>query len=189
MSGNDTIIVDSDISFSEAISGSDAPMEIIDRLTLIDVLYYSFDAIRHHGQIIVDCDLEDDIYEIFSLIEELRFPIGKVIPIVRYNWQDQASMAANNCSGFNFRFIEGTTNLSLHALGRAVDINPVQNPIVYEDGRIAPSGKNYNASKSGTFTADHSVVKEFINRGWLWGVNFEKIKDYHHFQKQQHAGS
>jgi hypothetical protein len=183
VSGDDRIIVDSDISFAEAISGSDAPVEIIDRLALIDVLYYSFDGARHHGQIVADCDLEEDIYEIFSLIEKLKFPIGKAIPIVRYNWNDQASMDVNNCSGFNFRFIEGTTNLSLHALGRAVDINPVQNPIVYEDGRIAPLGKTYNAGKPGTFTADHPIVMEFVKHGWEWGGNFEKIKDYHHFQK------
>jgi hypothetical protein len=183
MHDDDTVIVDSDIGFSEAISGSNAPMEIIDRLGLINVLYYSFDGVSHHWQIVVDSDLENDIYKIFLLIEKLRFPVGKAIPIVQYNWRDQASMAANNCSGFNFRLIEGTTNLSLHALGRAVDINPVQNPIIYEDGRIAPPGKTYNASKAGTFTADHPIVEEFIKHGWQWGGNFEKIKDYHHFQK------
>jgi peptidoglycan LD-endopeptidase CwlK len=180
---DDDIIVDSNFSFEEAICGTKGPLEIIDRLVLIDVLYYSFDQTRHHGQIVADRDLEDDIYEIFSLIEKLKFPLGKVIPIVRYNWQDQASMAANNCSGFNFRFIEGTTNLSLHARGRAVDINPVQNPIIYEDGKIAPPGKTYNPSKPGALTADHPVVMEFIKRGWQWGGNFDKIKDYHHFQK------
>ena len=180
---NSEIIVDSNISFDEAVFGSNAPVEVIDRLVLLDVLYYSFDRAKHHGQIVINYVLEDDICEIFSVIEKLKFPIGKVVPIVRYAWRDQASMAANNCSGFNFRFIEGTSNLSLHAYGRAVDLNPVQNPIIYQDGRIAPPGKSYNPTKPGTLTDDNPVLAEFLKRGWQWGGNFEKVKDYHHFQK------
>ena len=174
---------DCNFGFSQAIDGSAATLQIIDRLSLLDVLYYSFDGVRHQGQIIVDGDLEDDVYEIFAAIEKLRFPVGKVVPIVEYKWDDHQSMAANNSSGFNFRVIEGTTKLSLHALGRAVDINPVQNPIIYADGRIAPAGAVYNTKKAGTFAAEHPIVTEFLRRGWHWGGNFEQFKDYHHFEK------
>ena len=174
---------DCNFGFSQAIDGSAAPLQIIDRLSLLDVLYYSFDGVRHQGQIIVDGDLEDDVYEIFAAIEKLRFPVGKVVPIVEYKWNDHQSMAANNSSGFNFRVIEGTTKLSLHALGRAVDINPVQNPIIYADGRIAPAGAVYNTKKAGTLAAEHPIVTEFLRRGWHWGGNFEQFKDYHHFEK------
>jgi hypothetical protein len=179
----DIIIVDSNMSFSEAVSGSNAPKEIIDRLVMLDVLYYSFDELKHHGQIIIDADLEDDIFAIFSLIEKQRFPIGKAIPIVQYNWKDHDSMADNNCSGFNFRMIEGTTRLSLHATGRALDINPLLNPVFYTNGRVAPTGAIYNTKKPGTFTGENLVVAEFLKRGWRWGGNFDKPRDYHHFQK------
>jgi len=64
------IIVDSAISFSEAIEGTNAPEQILDSLSLVDVLYYSFDGLKHQGQIIVNNDLEDDVYEIFALIEK-----------------------------------------------------------------------------------------------------------------------
>jgi len=180
---DESLTTDCNFGFSQAIDGSPAPLEIIDRLSLLDVFYYSFDGVRRQGQIIVNSDLEDDVSEIFSLIEKIRFPLGAVIPIVAYKWDDHASMAANNCSGFNFRVVEGTTKLSLHALGRAVDINPVQNPIIYADGRIAPTGANYNPEKAGTLHADHPLVREFLRRGWHWGGNFEQFKDYHHFEK------
>ncbi|PKN05865.1 MAG: hypothetical protein CVU72_07385, partial [Deltaproteobacteria bacterium HGW-Deltaproteobacteria-7] len=85
---NEEIIIDSAISFAEAIEGSTAPLEIIDSLSMIDVNYYSFDGLRHQGQILVEARLEDDIYEIFELINQLKFPVGKVIPIVAYRWDD-----------------------------------------------------------------------------------------------------
>jgi hypothetical protein len=183
MTDNEEIIIDSMISFSEAIEGTTAPLEIIDSLCLLDVMYYSFDGIKHQGQLLVKSELEDDIYEIFALIEKLQFPVGKAIPIMAYSWDDHESMAANNSSGFNFRVIEGTTKLSMHSLGKAVDINPVQNPVIYPNGVIAPEGAKYLPQNKGTFTADNAMVREFIKRGWHWGGNFDQPKDYHHFEK------
>lgn len=177
------IIIDSAMSFAEAIEGSAAPLEVIDALSLADVIYYSFDGLRHQGQILVEATLEDDVYEIFQLIEKIKFPIGKAIPIVAYNWEDGDSMADNNSSGFNFRVIEGTNKLSLHSFGRAIDVNPVQNPVIYPAGIIAPDGATYRPKNNGTFTAKHPVILEFIRRGWHWGGNFEQPKDYHHFEK------
>jgi peptidoglycan LD-endopeptidase CwlK len=180
---DENIIIDSEMNFSGAVYGSLAPLELIDCLSMIDVLYYSFDGKKHKGQIIVANDLEDDVYEIFSFIEKIKFPVGKVIPIIEYNWQDQESMADNNSSGFNYRVIEGTTKLSLHSLGRAVDINPLQNPVIYPDGRIAPAAGEYSPKQAGTFDDHHPIVEEFLKHGWYWGGNFEQPKDYHHFEK------
>ncbi len=183
MNDKNQIIIDSAMSFAEAIEGSAAPLSVIDSLSLVDVTHYSFDGLRHHGQLIVDAELEDDIYEIFMLIEKLKFPVGKVIPIVAYHWEDVDSMADNNSSGFNFRVIEGTNKLSLHSFGRAIDINPIQNPVIYPGGIIAPDGASYRSQNNGAFTSEHPVVLEFIRRGWQWGGNFEQPKDYHHFEK------
>ena len=183
MSRDDNIIVDSDFSFSDALAGTNAPLEIVDRLSMVDVFYFSFDGMRHQGQIIINSELEDDVCEIFVLIAKLKFPIGKAIPIVAYSWLDGESMAANNTSCFNYRVIEGTTKLSLHSFGRALDINPVQNPVIYPNGLIAPEGAVYNPQKKGAFTAANPIVQEFLKRGWHWGGNFEQPKDYHHFEK------
>ncbi|HDQ04680.1 MAG TPA: M15 family peptidase [Deltaproteobacteria bacterium] len=176
-------IIDSDYNFSQAIAGTNAPLHVVDRLSMLDVCYFSFDGLRHQGQIIVDQAFEDDVAEIFALMEELKFPVGKVIPICAYGWRDDDSMKDNNSSGFNFRLIEGTTNLSLHALGRALDINPLQNPIIYPGGIIAPAGAAYDPRQAGTLSAEHPVVEEFLIRGWRWGGNFDHLKDYHHFEK------
>lgn len=180
---NEEIIMDSSMSFSEAIEGTTAPEEIVDSLALVDVLYYSFDGRKHQGQIIVNRELEDDVYELFNFIEKILFPVEKVVPIVAYQWNDHNSMADNNSSSFNFRVIEGTTKLSMHSLGKAVDINPVQNPVIYPNGIIVPEGAKYLPENRGTFTANNAIVQEFIRRGWHWGGNFDQPKDYHHFEK------
>lgn len=183
MNNKNELTVDSAMSFAEAVEGSLAPLEIIDSMAIIDVAYTSFDGLRHQGQIVADARLEDDIYEMFELIEKLKFPVGKVIPIVAYQWEDGDSMADNNSSAFNFRVIAGTNKLSLHSFGRALDINPVQNPVIYPAGIVAPAGASYRPQNRGAFTADHPIVLEFIRRGWHWGGNFEQPKDYHHFEK------
>ena len=121
-------------------------------------------------------------------MEQWRFPIAGVVPIVRYGWSDEASMAADNSSAFNYRTIAGTDRLSRHALGRAVDINPRENPAVYPDGRIAPAGAVYRPGSPGTFTDDHPVVCAFREKGWHWGGHFDHMRDYHHFEKPETTG-
>jgi peptidoglycan L-alanyl-D-glutamate endopeptidase CwlK len=92
-------------------------------------------------------------------------------------------MAADNSSAFNYRLIAGTDRLSRHALGRAVDINPRENPAIYPDGRIVPAGAVRRPGKPGTFTEDHPVVRAFREKGWRWGGDFTHLRDYHHFEK------
>ncbi len=179
----DISIIDSDMSFADAVSGTKAPAEIIDSLCLVDVRYHAFDGLLHVGQLIVHKGVKEDILEIFALIEETKFPVARVIPIVKYAWSDDLSMAGNNTSAFNYRFVSGTERLSSHAYGRAVDINPYLNPVIYGNGHIDPSGALYDPGRAGTFSGTHPIVREFLNRGWRWGGNFRSSIDYHHFDK------
>jgi hypothetical protein len=119
---DDEIIIDSDYSFEEIFSDIKIPEKIKKNLKLISVEYFSFDDNLHRGQILIHKDLASEIIEIFSVIKEKKFPINKVIPIVKYNWSDDRSMNDNNSSAFNFRYIKGTTKLSSHALGRAIEL-------------------------------------------------------------------
>lgn len=180
----DEPIIDSDLTFKEAIAGTQAPKELRDELVLIDVQYYSTDGKLHQGQLVVHEDVKKDVLEIFEIIKEEKFPVKKVLPIVEYDWSDDASMEDNNTSGFNYRYIAGTKRLSNHAFGKAVDINPRFNPVIYADGRISPSGAEYDPEKEGTFASDHPIVQAFKERGWRWGGDFQSFKDYHHFDKQ-----
>lgn len=178
-----TLIIDSDMAFEDAIAGTDAPREIIASLSLANVRYWAFDGKLHKGQLIIHRGIVKDVVEIFDFIEKTKFPVARVIPIVKYKWSDDMSMADNNTSAFNYRVVMGTERLSHHAHGRAVDINPCLNPVIYDNGRIDPAGAAYNPEKPGTLYASHALVKEFIARGWRWGGNFRSSVDYHHFDK------
>lgn len=176
-------IVDSAMDFRQATAGTQAPEGILENLCLLDVRYTGFDGRPHAGQIVVHRELETELVELFSLIEALKFPVAQAVPIVRYGWSDEASMAADNCSAFNHRPIAGTDRLSRHATGRALDINPRENPAVYPDGRIAPAGAAWRPGEPGTLTGEHPVVVAFQKRGWRWGGLFDHMRDYHHFEK------
>lgn len=180
----DNVIVDSNFTWEQAIKGTNATKEVLDELYLLDVKYYSIDGKIHKGQIIIAKELKNEVKEVFELILKEKFPVNKVIPIVKYNWSDSASMADNNSSSFCYRVIAGTNKLSQHALGRAVDINPYFNPFI-ENGIITPKGGKYDTNRKGTFTKDSPIVKKFIELGWRWGGNFNDYKDYHHFDKKK----
>lgn len=178
------IIVDSDISFEEAVVGTKAPKEIIQKLCIINVKYYSFDGKLHSGQLVVNQAVKDEIIELFQLIEQNKFPIGKAIPIVKYGWDDNKSMEDNNTSSFNYRNIAGTDRLSKHSYGLAIDINPLQNPVVYPDGKMVPKKAKYDLKSKGTLSDTSFIVKFLKAKGWRWGGEFQQYKDYHHFDKE-----
>jgi peptidoglycan LD-endopeptidase CwlK len=178
-----TAIVDSRMTFEEATAGTKAPGGVIDRLCLVDVRYRAFDGRLHQGQLVIHQEVKTDVVEIFALIERTEFPVFQVMPIVKYGWSDDLSMADNNTSAFNYRLVQGTDRLSNHAFGRAVDINPYFNPVIDEDGRIDPPGAGYISERAGTLDDSHPVVREFLNRGWRWGGHFRPKKDYHHFDQ------
>lgn len=178
------IIIDSKMTFEEAIAGSPAPKEIIENIEIVDIDYYSFDGKIHRGQIVIHKELVNDIKQVFKLMKSVKFPIQKVIPIVKYQWSDSLSMLDNNTSAFNYRTVEGTKRLSNHATGRAIDINPFLNPYRGRTGKISPKGATYNTKVRGTLAKNDTIVKEFLKLGWKWGGNWKTIKDWHHFEKK-----
>ena len=176
------IIIDADYTFDEALSESNIPSSVKNTLALVTVNYYGFDGKLHQGQIIVNKDIVNDIVDIFKVIEEIKFPVEKVVPIVEYNWSDEKSMNDNNTSSFNYRFISGSRILSMHANGLAIDINPKQNPYV-KNGTSIPAGSEYKLNNMGTIKPDSKIVKVFKEKGWTWGGDWKSLKDYQHFQK------
>lgn len=179
-------IEDSTMTFEEAMQGvtSECPASTIEKQTLVEVFYYSFDGRIHRGQIVIDQRLANDIREVFQLAFEIKFPITSVIPLSheQFGWSDDRSMNENNTSGFNYRPIARQTNLSSHSFGFAIDINPRLNPYCQTGGRVSPKGSFYNPICPGTLTADHPIVKKFQELGWEWGGQW-KNPDYQHFQK------
>jgi len=177
------IIIDCNYTFNEAIKGIEIPNSITEQLTLVNVEYYSFDEKLHKGQIVINKKTSKDVKAIFEIIKETRFPIAKVIPIVKYKWNDEASMNDNNTASFNYRKVEGTKVLSAHSNGMAIDINPLQNPQI-KGTVVKPQTARYDPKVKGTILRDSKLVNEFVKRGWQWGGRWRSSKDYQHFEKK-----
>jgi peptidoglycan LD-endopeptidase CwlK len=183
-------VTDSKMSKQAVFDGLDpnCPKEIRKRQKIVKLKYYSFDGKIHKGQLVIDKSLVKDIKKVFKLALTEKFSIQSVIPISHPNfrkngrWDDDLSMIANNTSAFNYREKTGGGSLSNHAYGRAIDINTVQNPYIKGKILLPPNGI-YQPNTAGTFTADHPIVKKFIELGWDWGGNWTNLKDYQHFEK------
>lgn len=175
-------IIDANYTLDQALQGTEAPYAITKNLRLIDVQYFSFDGKLHQGQLIIHKNLLVDIEKIFNLIKLSKFPIAKVIPIVKYQWQDSLSMADNNSSAFNYRVMANSSKLSYHAHGVAIDFNPVQNPYI-KGTNTQPAGATYDMEKKGTLTKQSPVYLLFKKMGWEWGGDWQTLKDYQHFEK------
>lgn len=189
-------IVDSRMTRAEALAQNPAfpaPQEIIQQQRLLEVKYHGFDGRIHAGQIVVNASVANDLRGFFKKALALHFPIEKVIPAAapQYKWNDGVMMADNNTSGYNYRKIAGSNNLSFHAQGLAFDVNTFLNPYIYVDnnGNIVndPEGSTYDPSRPGTLTGNHPLVKYLENRGWTWGgrwtLETDEVIDYQHFEK------
>jgi D-alanyl-D-alanine carboxypeptidase len=156
-----------------------------EELRLLRLRHYGFDGRVHPGELVVNAALADEVFEIFERIFAAAFPIESLRRIDDYEADDEASMAANNSSGFNFRLIDGTATLSQHAQGRAIDINPLQNPWL-RGPRVDPAaGRDYldrTQVRPGMIVRPGPVVEAFERAGWAWGGDLAQ-PDYHHFSK------
>jgi poly-gamma-glutamate synthesis protein (capsule biosynthesis protein) len=93
-------------------------------------------------------------------------------------------MRHDNTSAFNCRYVAGTSTWSQHAYGRAIDINPVENPYV-DGGRVSPPrGRRYldrSDVRRGMVVERDLVWRAFRRIGWEWGGTWTSAQDYQHF--------
>lgn len=162
-------------------------------LRYMNILYYDFNGDVQTGELICNKAIAEDLIEIFYELYKNEYQIESVRLIDDYNGDDTASMEANNTSCFNYRPVEGTSSLSKHALGCAIDINPFYNPyVVFNKGKagetyISPAGSEIYADRSKVFAykidENDLCYKLFKEHGFTWGGNWNSCKDYQHFQK------
>lgn len=154
-------------------------------LRLVTVTHLDFEGNTLTGRLIVNAALADEVAEIFRELYEAGFPIGGIALIDEYGGDDAASMAANNSSAFCVRPIAGTDRYSNHSYGRAIDINPLQNPYV-TPGRVQPEGAaeylDREQLRPGMIAPGDPCHTAFTSRGWSWGGNWPN-PDYQHFEK------
>lgn len=159
-------------------------------LRYVRVLYYGFDKKTHIGELVVNRRIAGEICKIFYSLYCRKYPIEKMVLVDEYNASDEASMADNNTSAFNYRLVSGTTRLSKHSYGMAVDINPLYNPylhILHGKKVCEPANAKKYIDRRKSFA--HKIDKHdlcyrlFTKYGFVWGGDWRNMKDYQHFEK------
>lgn len=183
------------LSATNIVSDEDAASLAIsyEDLRYLNIRYYDFNGEIQTGELICNKNIAQDLIEIFYQLYLNEYQIEKIRLIDEYNGDDTASMLDNNTSCFNYRVVDGTSSLSKHAIGCAIDINPFYNPyVVYNkngsgETYISPEGSEIYADRSQNFPykidENDLCYKLFTEHGFTWGGNWNSCKDYQHFQK------
>ena len=156
------------------------------QLRRLRLSYWGFDGKAHTGTMIANEDAVNDLVRVFHRLYAARFPIRRMRQIDAYGGSDERSLAADNTAAFNCRYAvgPGPRRWSVHAYGRAIDVNPVENPYL-ESGRVHPrSGKAYldrSNVRPGMAVRGGLLVRAFAAVGWKWGGRWKGTPDYQHF--------
>ena len=153
-------------------------------LRRVEINYVNFDGKVRRGALVVNEDVAASIVRIFTRLFEKRFAIRRMRPVELYGGDVNESLAADNTSAFNCRQpnqINAPVLKSPHANGRAIDINPRENP--WTDLRCdcwLPSPRlRERTAGQGKILERGLVWRLFRDEGWVW-QNID-VPDYMHF--------
>ena len=161
-----------------------------DDLRHIRVLHWDYDNKMHVGEMICNEIIADRVVDIMRQLFDAKYPIQRMLLPDVYDADDEAQMRDNNSSCFCYRVIAGSTKLSKHARGIAVDINTLYNPYYKDrdDGtrfiQPATAEKYCNRDWDFSYKIDHDDLcyQLFTAAGFEWGGDWTTCKDYQHFE-------
>ena len=172
----------------------------LEDLRYLTIPYYNFEQQVMLGEMIVNVDIQEDVLNIFKELFNNKYEINSMKLIDDYwilgtdgNKADNNSIEENNTSCFCYRQVTGGESISNHGYGRAIDINPQQNPYV-ENGKN--SHRNADEYVNNRYVGEpHVIVASdedicysiFTKYGFTWGGNWTNPIDYQHFEKTEPA--
>lgn len=162
-------------------------------LRYVRVLHVDKDGHTHRGEMVVNKKIADDVVDIFRQLYEARYPIERMVLPDVYDADDERQMRANNTSAFCYRNVAGTSKLSKHSRGLAIDVNTLYNPYckVKQNGQriIQPSNAARYLKRDKKFPykimKGDLCYKLFTERGFEWGGEWKTVKDYQHFELKE----
>lgn len=160
-------------------------------LRYLRLLHWDFYGNIRVGEMVCHQSISEDLMRIFRQLYDAGYPIEKMVLVDDYSADDDLSSADNNTSCFNYRTVSGGSQMSLHARGVAVDVNPLYNPYVTRNAqgevRCAPSnGIAYiDRTKDFPYKIDENDLcyKLFTEAGFTWGGSWSGNPDYMHFSR------
>lgn len=155
------------------------------KLRLLRVNHIDFDGRKRRGRLVVHERYARGMVKVLRRAFAKRFAIRRMELIDRYGGDDHRSMARDNTSAFNCRLVNGTSRWSMHAYGKAIDVNPRENPYVSGDFVSPPEGRPYadrRPRRKGMLYRNDPVANAMDRIiGWEWGGGWSGARDYQHF--------
>jgi hypothetical protein len=155
------------------------------RLRYVRVDHWTFRGREKRGELVVHRNAVPALREVFRTLFAERFPIRRMRLVDDYDGSDFDSIEADNTSAFNCRPVSGGGGWSQHAYGRAIDVNPIENPYVYANGttshRASRPYLDRRHRRRGMAVRRGALVRAFERAGWGWGGRWSPAKDYQHF--------
>lgn len=140
------------------------------------------------GELVMEAQIAQTVCDIFKELYLNHYPVEHMILVDEFDHaSDEDSIMHNNTSAFNYRTVDNTDQISDHAYGRAIDINPYYN-VYYipseNDYVFPPLGHVFLDRSSGLpyiLTEGDLCYQLFMNNGFNWGGYFGYNIDYQHF--------
>jgi D-alanyl-D-alanine carboxypeptidase len=158
----------------------------LEQLSYVTVSFWGFDGRAHTGELMVDATQAEQFVGVFHRLFDARYPIEEMRITTQADLDAPPTGDGNNTSAFACRPVTGPgrTSWSSHAYGRAVDINPFQNPYERDDLVLPELSSSYldRANvRPGMLADGDGVVSAFEGIGWAWGGLWTRPVDYMHF--------
>ncbi|MEU4691598.1 M15 family metallopeptidase [Actinoplanes sp. NPDC023714] len=165
---------------ANGFEGRDCPVPAAS-LRRIWVRYIDFQGRVHNGSLIMHRSLVAATQRAFRQLYEWRFPIMVMQPasVNMPGLTDRSVLT----SGYECRFVAGTRKWSQHSYGRAIDVNPRQNPMIRGDYLDPPNTERWldRTRYWPGMVHEGGAVEAFTAEGFAWGGRWKSLKDYMHF--------
>lgn len=153
----------------------------------VTVGFRGFDGRPHTGELLVHRDVADAVVTVFRRLFALGFPIERMRVTSAAELAAPPTGDGNTTAGFACRPTRGATTWSAHAYGKAIDVDPFQNP--YRGGdrvlpELATTYLDRDRQRPGMITP--AVVAAFRAAGWTWGGGWTSPVDLMHFTATGH---
>jgi hypothetical protein len=156
----------------------------LSRLRYLTLSFRGFDARAHTGELVVNASVADDVVTVFRRLYAAAYPIEEMRLPTTADLEAAPTGDGSNTAAYVCRYTRGTTTLSAHALGLAIDLNPFVNP--YRRGdlvlpELAGAYLDRSWRRPGMIRRGDVVTRAFAAVGWTWGGDFASVSDLMHF--------
>jgi hypothetical protein len=156
----------------------------LDRLRHLTLSFHGLEGAPHTGELVVNAAVARGVVGVFRRLWRAGFPLEEMRLVTTADLDAPPTGDGNNTAAYVCRTTRGSSTLSAHAYGLAIDVNPFLNP--YRRGdlvlpELAGAYLDRSWHRPGMVLRGGVVTRAFAAAGWTWGGDFSSVSDLMHF--------